>query len=143
MALPQSIEDRIEQCRIALPPISELRKLVKECGHPNNVSYQLPLISAALRHLLNGREPHRQQVRVVRRLVYQLGDTLLAAKTGFGKSITLHAYSVLTGYITLQIIPLSKLGGEQLDTIQRYDGASPCLVTAETKHVISKHIPYH
>ncbi|KAF1972713.1 hypothetical protein BU23DRAFT_467352, partial [Bimuria novae-zelandiae CBS 107.79] len=100
-----------------------------------NVAHQVDLIRAALRRFLpSGCEPHAQQVEVVRRLVYGLGDTILVAKTGFGKSITLHAYSVLTGNITLQIIPLSKLGGEQLDAIRRYEGANLCLVTAETKH---------
>ena len=34
------------------------------------------------------------------------GDTLLVARTRFGKSIIFHAFSVLTGKITLQIIPL-------------------------------------
>jgi superfamily II DNA helicase RecQ len=62
-----------------------------------------------------------------------MGDTMLVAKTGFGKSIVFHAYSVLTGRITLQLIPLSKLGEEQLESIRRYPGTKPCLVTANTK----------
>ncbi|KAH8691771.1 hypothetical protein GQ44DRAFT_636079 [Phaeosphaeriaceae sp. PMI808] len=83
--------------------------------------------------MLGGREPHEQQVRAVRRLVYGFGDTILVARTGFGKSVVLHAYSVLTGNITLQIIPLSRLGDEQLEAISRYQGARTCLVTAQTK----------
>jgi superfamily II DNA helicase RecQ len=51
-----------------------------------------------------------------------MGDTILVAKTGFGKSIVFHAYSVLTGRITIQLIPLSKLGEEQLESIRRYPG---------------------
>jgi superfamily II DNA helicase RecQ len=62
-----------------------------------------------------------------------MGDTILVAKTGFGKSIIFHAYSVLTGRITIQLIPLSKLGEEQLESIRRYPGTKPCLVTANTK----------
>src|SRR4029077_21285040 len=94
---------------------------------------QYPLLSSAMRRLLNGKEPQRQQVRALRRLVYGMGNTMLVAKTGFGKSIVFHAYSVLTGRITLQLIPLSKLGEEQLESIRRYPGTKPCLVTANTK----------
>jgi superfamily II DNA helicase RecQ len=65
--------------------------------------------------------------------VYGLGDTILVAKTGFGKSIVFHAYSVLTGHITIQLIPLSKLGEEQLESIRRYPETKPCLITANTK----------
>jgi len=57
----------------------------------------------------------------------------LIARTGFGKSIIFHAFSVLTGKITLQIIPLSKLGDEQLDDIRKLSGAKPCLITAQSK----------
>ena len=125
------LETRIEQCDQM--STASLRELVRECGLPENTVYQIPLLTRALKRLLGGRDPRYQQVRAVRRLVYGIGDTILVAKTGFGKSIALHAYSVLTGNITLQIIPLSKLGNEQLEAIRRYDGAFPCLVTAETK----------
>ena len=46
------------------------------------------------------------------------GDTLLVTACrllGFGKSIVFHDFSILTGKISLQIIPLSKLSDEQLD----------------------------
>lgn len=109
---------------------AEVRALVDKCSAEAFVKYQTPLIAQAMRSMLNGREPHEQQVRAVRRLVFGLGDTILVARTGFGKSIVLHAYSVLTHNITLQIIPLSKLGDEQLEAISRYKGSSPCLVTA-------------
>jgi len=40
---------------------------------------------------------------------------------------------VLTGLITLQIIPLIKLGDEQLDEIRKLGCTQPCLITSETK----------
>ena len=60
-------------------------------------------------------------------------DTILVAKTGFGKSIVFYAFSVLIGQITIQLIPLSKLGEEQVESIHRYPRTKPCLVTADTK----------
>jgi len=66
------------------------------------------IFAACMRRLLCGKEPKEQ--RNLRRLVLGLGDTLLLAKTGFGKSIIFHAYSILTGKITIQLVPLSKLG---------------------------------
>jgi len=109
----------------------QLQKLIRDCDR--NVDNQYTLLVHAMRRLLQGKEPHRQQVRALRRLVYGMGDTILVAKTGFGKSIIFHAYSVLTGRITIQLIPLSKLGEEQLESIRRYPGTKPCLITANTK----------
>lgn len=77
--------------------------------------------------------PHPEQVRVVRRLVYGLGDVLLVARTGFGKSLILHAYSVLTSKITIQITPLNSLGEEQFKEIGMLPTTRPCLLNANTK----------
>jgi superfamily II DNA helicase RecQ len=60
-------------------------------------------------------------------------DTLLVAKTGFGKSMTFQAFAPLTGMITIQVIPLSKLGEEQAEQMSRLPGAKPVVITAETK----------
>ena len=68
-------------------------------------------------------------------MIYGAGDVLLIACTGWGKSIIFQAYSILTGKITLQIIPLNKLGDEQLQDIKKLPGAKPCLVNAKTKKV--------
>jgi superfamily II DNA helicase RecQ len=124
-----NFHERIEQVdNLTIP---QLRALIRCCEQ--SVEDQHHLLSRAMCRLLNGKEPHRQQVRALRRLVYGMGDTILVAKTGFGKSIVFHAYSVLTGRITIQLIPLSKLGEEQLESIRRYPETKPCLVTANTK----------
>ena len=96
------MRDRINNCNL-LSPIG-LQELVSECSVESNVQYQTLLLTQAMRAMLGGREPHEQQVRAVRRLVYGFGDTILVARTGFGKSVVLHAYSVLTGNITLQML---------------------------------------
>ena len=94
---------------------------------PKNVKHQTEMLTCAMCRLLGGKNPHSQQVRALRRLVYRIGDTILIAKTGFGKSIVFHAFSVLTGQITIQLIPLSKLGGgEQVESIRQYPGTNPC-----------------
>ena len=74
-----------------------------------------------------------EQVRTLRRLIFTSGDTLLISRTGWRKSIIFHAFSVLTRMITLQIIPLSKLGDEQLDDIRRIGDTRPVLLTKATK----------
>src|SRR5438045_8973151 len=95
----------------------QLLQLVQDGFHPKNVELQYTLLFHAMCQLLRGKEPHKQQVRVLCQLVYQLGDTILVAKTGFGKSIVFHAFSILTGQITIQLIPLSRLGEEQMESI--------------------------
>ena len=125
--------ERIQACGIELV-WKRVQDVVAECGEAMYVGQQVELLTVALRRLLDGREPHLQQVRALRRLVYGHGDTLLIARTGFGKSIVFQAYSILTGRITIQIIPLSKLGDEQLATVKGLPYANPCLVTADTRH---------
>ena len=86
-----------------------------------------------MHQLLGGRDPYKQQVRVLCQLVYQLEDTILVTKTGFGKSIVFYTFSILIGQITIQLIPLSKLGEKQVKSIHQYPGTKPCLVIADTK----------
>ena len=120
-------------------PLYRLYLLVAEAMKEENVELQQDLISACLARILyamnpgRSRNPHLAQVRTLRRLIFGKGDTLLITKTGFGKSLIFHAYSILTQRITLQIIPLSKLGDEQFHDIKRLPGTRPCLLTSESK----------
>ena len=95
-------------------------------------SFKNEQIKLALTRLLEGRTPKPGQIWAVRRVIYSLGDTILIAGTGYGKSIVLHALSSLTEFITIQIIPLSKLGANQYEAVSRYPDARACLITAET-----------
>ena len=130
--------------RIREIPSMDLRMLplvIKEARLEENVPEQPAVIETCLTRILrhlnpeSAHMPHPEQVRTLRRLIFGKGDTILIARTGFGKSIIFHAFSVLTGKITLQIIPLSKLGDEQLDDIRKLDGSAPCLVTSESKRL--------
>ena len=117
---------------IDLPCVHRAIELAKSI---DGIPRQNDVLSACMRKLLRGKSPKEQQVRSLRRLVFGLGDTLLIAKTGFGKSIIFHAYSILTGKITIQLVPLSKLGEEQAEDINKYQvtGTNACLVSHETK----------
>ena len=136
----RSLEERLE----AIESLcwSEVKRLVKEVDNETHYRHQHDVIRVALYRLLNNREkpdkidlqPRPEQVRVVRRLVYRHGDTLLIARTGFGKSIVMHAVPLLTDKISIQLTPLNKLGEEQIRDIKRLPGAKPCLVTGETRH---------
>ena len=112
--------------------IGDLSSVVDMAKAPDCVHLQHDVIEACLARIL-GRPPRLEQVRTLRRLIFTSGDTLLIARTGWGKSIIFHAFSVLTKMITLQIIPLSKLGDEQLDDIRRIGDTRPVLLTKATK----------
>jgi hypothetical protein len=87
----EPIGSRLE--RVNSMDLPELQRLVEDGFQPDNIDLQEDIILCAMRRLLKGREPRYQQVRSLRRLVYRLGDTMLIAKTGFGKTIIFQAYS--------------------------------------------------
>ena len=120
--------------------LGEFPALMEELALEKNTMLQEPALRLCLKRILNcmdptveAREPHFEQVRILRRLIFFKGDSLLIARTGFGKSIIFHAFSILTGKITLQIIPLNKLGEEQMDDISQVPGTRPCVITHETR----------
>ena len=103
-----------------------------------HVELQEEVITACLLRILaetsssEVRQPRLPQIQSLRLLIFTHQDVLLVAKTGFGKSLIFHAYTILTGKITIQLIPLSKLGEEQAADISRLEGARPCLLTKDT-----------
>ena len=119
--------------------LKDLPGIIDEARSVENVLLQEDVVRECLRRILaltspgSDRSPRIEQVRTLRRLIFGKGDVLLVARTGFGKSLIFHAFSVLTGLITLQIIPLIKLGDEQLGEIRKLDCTHPCLITSETK----------
>ena len=117
---PEAIRSRLES--VNSMDLNELQRLVEEGFQPDNIDLQEDIILRAMKRLLMGREPRYQQVRSLRRLVYRLGDTMLIAKTGFGKTIIFQAYSILTGKITIQLIPLCTLGKAQAESLNRFEG---------------------
>ena len=109
--------------------LEDMPALIDRARVTHNIEFQHDLIAACLQRILSRNDvdgappriPRHEQVRTLRRLIFGCGDTLLIARTGFGKSIIFHAYSVLTRKITLQLIPLNKLGDEQLADIAQLD----------------------
>jgi len=96
--------------QIASMKLKDMPSLVKAFTDEKGVPHQYSIIEACLRRILqetspgSDRSPHLEQIRTVRRLVYGKGDTLLIARTGFGKSLILHSFSVLTEKITLLML---------------------------------------
>ena len=83
------------------------------------------IIQQGLQKILNllhpgaGRIPKDVQIDAVHALVFGRSDVLMVARTGEGKSLVFQAFAMLTGQITLQIVPLNRLGIEQSDDIGR------------------------
>jgi ABC-type transport system involved in cytochrome bd biosynthesis fused ATPase/permease subunit len=76
------------------------------------------------------------QIQAIHRNVFRLGDTVLNARTGYGKSIVLQAVSViLEGMVTIQVVPLTRLGEEQSQQIARMPGTRPILLADKTDMV--------
>lgn len=98
--------------------IKDMPSLIARFATETGVAQQYRVVELCLQRILHimkpgsGLRPHPEQVRVVRRLIYGKGDTLFIARTGFGKSLVLQSYSILTGQSTLQIVPLDKLREE-------------------------------
>lgn len=112
----------------------DIQLLVKAAKVPELTHWQYDIIQGALQKLLGSRgQPREQQIRAVRRIVYGWGDTILIAKTSFGKSLIIHSFSALAGMVTIQITPLTKLAEEQRASIRRYPFCKPCLVDVNTK----------
>ncbi|KAI1102257.1 hypothetical protein F4804DRAFT_313477, partial [Jackrogersella minutella] len=61
--------------------------------------------------------PRKEQVDAVYDLVFNEIDLVFIAKTSFGKSLIIQAFSLITDRIPIQIAPLVKLGEEQRDSV--------------------------
>lgn len=61
-------------------------------------------------------------------------DLILAAKTGFGKSLIFQSLPLLheNGGIALRIMPLLALKDDQVSRINRLEGCKACIVSRET-----------
>ncbi|KAK3364812.1 hypothetical protein B0T24DRAFT_598148 [Lasiosphaeria ovina] len=92
--------------------------------------------------ITGAREARKGQIDAVYRLVNEQRDTVLVAATGYGKSAVLYAFSALTNLITVQIVPLTKLGENQRSDIARgVPNSKPVWIDSDThlKAYILKH----
>ena len=134
-------EERV--ARIPEMTMDELRQLVYDASiNEDATSFQRMIVERGLRKILgllhpgSIREPKQVQIDTVYAMVFGQSDVLLIARTGEGKSLVFQAFSMLIGRVTLQIVPLSRLGAEQSDDVQRMhetSGIRSIAITAETK----------
>ena len=77
-------------------------------------------------------EAYKLQLEAIRLLYYDRRDTILVAATGFRKSMIPQVTGMLNkGAITIMIIPLTRIGKDQLSVIQKL-GGNAFLLSAET-----------
>lgn len=83
--------------------------------------------------ITGAQRPRIGQVDAVKRLVYDGTDTVLIAATGYGKSAVIYAFSALTSKITVQIVPLTKLGENQYKEIaKKVPNSKPVWIDGDT-----------
>jgi superfamily II DNA helicase RecQ len=138
MRLPSHIALLNQIARIPRLSLTSLSSIINSTRNLEYIPLQEDLVQACLRQILAYKntkqpEPRLAQVRTLRRLIFSKNNILLIARTRFSKSLIFHAFSIITRKITLQLIPLTKLGNEQLSDIRRFPSASPCLLNAKTK----------
>ena len=105
------------------------------------IQLQRDLIERLLERLLVDRfsqasirpKPRTLQVDVLQRLVFARQDLILVAKTGFGKSLIFHAWTILTGKVSIIIVPLLGLADQTYDDFCEIPGANPIVVSKETR----------
>ena len=82
---------------------------------------------------LNNFKLRNKQLYTLCRLIFRKGNTLLITYIGFSKSLIFYTYSILIEKITIQIIPLNKLGNKQLDNIKKIDSSYLVLINAKIR----------
>jgi hypothetical protein len=149
--LIQNRIDRLEQCRDLVRDKIDgilitiyIRALYQDlCNFPGDEA-QVRFIQTVTNIILNGnlpdgiplRQARRGQVESITRIVFRLGDTILIARTGYGKSLIFQAVStILVDKVIIQIIPLSKLGEEQCEIIKRVPNSNPILIDTNVSKV--------
>lgn len=75
-----------------------------------------------------------EQVEVLRNLVFDKQDTILIAKTGFGKSLIFLATPPIVGHDSTAVIvmPLLELEAEQCRKLQKIAGCRPFVLNGES-----------
>ena len=90
-------------------------------------------ISAMITGITGAQEARKGQVDVLEHLVDEKSDAILVAATGYGKSVVLYAFAALTKKLTIQIVPLTKLGKNQVEDIHKnVPNSRPVLVDQDT-----------
>lgn len=124
--------------------VSRLREWTSKYG---SEVLQTLLVRAVTEILLNkdlqAGQPRRTawdgQVQSIRRIAYNLGDTVLLARTGYGKSIVFQAVSAMIPHtVTIQVVPLTKLGEEQCNIIAGFGNTTSILIDQSMSKVSTR-----
>jgi len=78
-------------------------------------------------------KPRTLQVEVLQRLVFARQDLILVVKTGFGKSLIFHAWTILTGKVSIIIVLLLRLADQTYEDFCEIPGATPIVVSKESR----------
>ena len=120
--------------------IKELPLVIQQAGYIENIPFQYKVVNFCLRRIilqtylqLKDFKLYNKQVYTLYWLIFGENNTLLITYIGFSKSLIFHIYSVLTGKITIQIIPLNKLSNKQLDNIKKINRFSLVLINTKIR----------
>lgn len=74
------------------------------------------------------------QIRAIKEIVFEQRDTILIAKTGFGKSVVYQAPSFMYDEpkITIVIMPLKALENDQEKKLEKISGCKPFVLNGDT-----------
>ena len=85
----------------------------------DSISQEEALVTKLFRTIFN-QDARPIQVKAIHHILFERKDCILTARTGLGKSRPLQAVSImLPNTITLIIIPLDKIGREQVAKLER------------------------
>lgn len=99
---------------------------------------QKAFINKVIRAITGAPSARNGQIEAVRQIIYLRNDAVLIAATGYGKSAVLQAVSAITGQITIQLVPLTKLGESQVDDIEKgVPESTPVFIDSDTHLKVS------
>ena len=118
-----------------------LQEAVSLHRRPGNSHWSHNEQSAIVRQAVRLRFPYNprdQQIEALRHLIFDRTDLILIARTSFGKSTVIQAFSLLLEHITLVILPLNRIGKEQEGKIRAL-GGRPLALNAERRSQLRPH----
>jgi hypothetical protein len=65
--------------------MAQLRQGINTCREPEQVRFQKEYLTACIQRLLK-HPPHEEQVLILQRLIFGIGDVFLIAKTGWERA---------------------------------------------------------
>ena len=122
--------ERFSFLHLATLLINPFSKMATDDSEPLDLDTR---INETICAITGASEARSSQIEAVKSLVYHKKDTILVAATGYGKSAVLYAVGALTNKMTIQIVPLTKLGQNQCGEVEKkVPGSNPVFVDGDT-----------